>query len=166
MNDDHYIVMFFIMIISGLFSTMNVYVDKYDDIRFNLNDIYMVFLMTGWMFFFMGIFYKNKKILLVGLALVITTLWAIRTQFMITDKQYLLGMIPHHSMAIHMSKKLLEKNTKIKDFLIEIINKQSQEIIQMKKQEGVIPPYRWGIQLEKVATVRDQTMSSLFQNKQ
>ena len=47
--------MFFIMMASGLLSTMNVWVDKIDDIRFSLNDVYMTLLMTGWMFFFMGV---------------------------------------------------------------------------------------------------------------
>ena len=45
----HYGVMFIIMIVSGLLSTMNVWVDKIEDIRFSLNDLYMTLLMTGWM---------------------------------------------------------------------------------------------------------------------
>jgi len=36
---NHYVVMFFIMIISGLLSTMNLWVDKLDDIRISLNDV-------------------------------------------------------------------------------------------------------------------------------
>ena len=51
--------MFCIMILSGLLSTMNVYVDKIDDIRWSLNDIYMTLLMTGWMITFMSIYYKD-----------------------------------------------------------------------------------------------------------
>ena len=35
------------MILSGLLSTMNVWVDKPDDIRFSINDLYMALLMTG-----------------------------------------------------------------------------------------------------------------------
>ena len=60
-KNNHYISMFFIMILSGLLSTMNVWVDKLDDIRFSINDAYMVLLMTGWMFLFMGLFYKEAK---------------------------------------------------------------------------------------------------------
>jgi uncharacterized protein (DUF305 family) len=44
-----------------------------------------------------------------------------------------MGMIPHHSMAIHMSKKLLEKKNNIKPFLQEIITTQENEINFMKK---------------------------------
>ena len=58
---NHYLVMFIIMIFSGLLSTMNIYADKLSDIRLSLNDLYMTLLMTGWMFAFMGIFYKNIR---------------------------------------------------------------------------------------------------------
>ena len=42
-------------------------------------------------------------------------------------------MIPHHSMAVHMSKKLLEKeNNRQHPFLTNIINTQESEIVIMK----------------------------------
>jgi hypothetical protein len=44
-------------------------------------------------------------------------IWCIRNQFLITERQYKLGMIPHHSMAVHMSKKLLEKENNISSFV-------------------------------------------------
>jgi len=125
--------MFFIMILSGLLSTMNMWVDKYDDIRFGMNTIYMILLMTGWMFFFMGIFYKEFDTFIIGLIFVILNIWCIRTQFLITENQYKLDMIPHHSMAIFMSKKLLEKNNNMSPFLANLINTQEKEIIFMKK---------------------------------
>jgi len=130
---NHYIVMFFIMIISGALSTMNIWVDKYSDIRFSLNDVYMIFLMTGWMFLFMGLFYKELTVVIVGVVTVTTSFLCIRTQFMITEEQYKLGMIPHHSMAILMSKKLLQKNNNIQPFLNNLINTQEKEIEFMKK---------------------------------
>ena len=133
MDHSHYTIMFFIMILSGLMSTMNVWVDKLDDIRFSINDAYMTLLMTGWMFLFMGLVYKDKKIFVIGLLLIIFNIWAIRTQFMITETQYKLGMIPHHSMAIHMSKKLLEKNNNITPMLKNIIATQEREIQLFKK---------------------------------
>jgi len=130
---NHYIIMFFIMILSGLLSTMNVWVDKYDDIRFSINDLYMILLMSGWMFFFMGLIYQEMYIFIIGILLVITNIWCIRTQFLITETQYKLGMIPHHSMAVHMSKKLLDKKNNIQPFLENIINTQEKEILFMKK---------------------------------
>ena len=129
---NHYIAMFFIMIISGALSTMNVWVDKYNDIRFGLNDAYMILLMTGWMFLFMGMYYRELNIFTLGTTMVITILWCIRTQFMISEEQYRLGMIPHHSMAILMSKKLLQKQNNIQNFLEKLINTQEKEIEFMK----------------------------------
>ena len=129
----HYLVMFFIMLLSGLLSTMNVWVDKIDDIRFSINDVYMTLLMTGWMFLFMGLFYQEITVLCIGLLLIIFNIWSIRTQFLITETQYKLGMIPHHSMAVLMSKKLLEKENKITPFVKNIIKTQEDEILFLKK---------------------------------
>jgi len=124
--------MFFIMILSGLLSTMNVYADNLSDIRLSLNDAYMILLMTGWMYLFMGIYHGNNNNICFGLALVLINLYCIRTQFMIDEKQYLLGMIPHHSMAVFMSKKLLAQKSSIREFLQKIINTQHVEIAYMK----------------------------------
>ena len=134
---DHYIVMFVIMIFSGLLSTMNVWVDKLDDIRFSINDVYMTLLMTGWMFLFMGLYYRETVIVWIGLALVASNLWCIRNQVLVTTEQYILGMIPHHSMAILMSKRLLERlppRLLMKEFVSNIITTQEKEIEFMKQR--------------------------------
>ena len=70
--NNNYLAMFLMMFISGFLSTMNMWVDKFSDIRFSVNDLYMIFLMNGWMFLFMGIFYKEIKITLLGLLLIIS----------------------------------------------------------------------------------------------
>ena len=125
---NHYIIMFFIMIISGLLSTMNIWVDNISHIRLSLNDLYMILLMTGWMLFFMGIIYKEFIVIVIGFILVVLNVYLIRTQMFINEYQYRIGMIPHHSMAIHMSKKLLEKENGINEFLRNLINTQEKEI--------------------------------------
>ena len=127
-----YPLMFIIMFMSGILSTMNVWVDKYQDIRLSINDVYMTLLMTGWMFFFMGIFYLDKPIILFGLTLLLLMFWCIRTQFLVNQSQYIMGMIPHHSMALHMSKKLLTTKPVIEPFLIHLIHTQEKEIDYMK----------------------------------
>ena len=132
-SNNKYIEMFLIMIFAGLLSTMNVWADKFDDIRFSLNDLYMSLLMCGWMFLFMGFFDKKNNILMIGVGLVIFSIWCIRTQFLISEDQYKLGMIPHHSMAVHMSKKLLEKENNIQSFLQNLITTQENEISFFKK---------------------------------
>ena len=120
--------MFFIMIISGLLSTMNIWVDNISHIRLSLNDLYMILLMTGWMLFFMGIIYKEFIVIVIGFILVVLNVYLIRTQMFINEYQYRIGMIPHHSMAIHMSKKLLEKENEINEFLRNLIKTQEKEI--------------------------------------
>jgi hypothetical protein len=128
-QQNHYTIMFFIMILSGLLSTMNIWVDKLDDIRFSINDAYMTLLMSGWMFLFMGLIYQEINVFFIGLILIIINIWCIRTQFLINEKQYKLGMIPHHSMAVHMSKKLLKRENNIIPFLQKIIKTQENEIL-------------------------------------
>lgn len=126
--------MFLIMIPSGLLSSMYLWVDKLDDVRLSLNDLYMTLLMTGWMLLFMAIIHHNLNAFIIGLLLIIINIWTIRTQFLISESQYKIGMIPHHSMAIHMSKKLLKKdsNIKIRPLLNQIIDTQTKEIILFK----------------------------------
>jgi hypothetical protein len=122
------------MVLSGLLSTMNVWVDKVDDIKFSINDAYMILLMTGWMFLFMGLIYQEISVFFIGASLVIMNIWCIREQFLVTETQYKLGMIPHHSMAVHMSKKLLEKeNITSSPFVENIIKTQENEILILKK---------------------------------
>ena len=140
-HSHNYTVMFVIMILSGLLSTMNVWVDKYDDIRFSMNDVYMIMLMTGWMFLFMGLVYREMSVFLIGISLVATNIYFIRTQFLITEAQYKLGMIPHHSMAIHMSKKLLEKENNLELFLKKLINTQENEILFLEKPRVISLAY-------------------------
>ena len=129
----HYRDMFLIMILSSLLTTMNLWVDKLSDIRFSLNDVYMALVMTGWMFLFMGMLYRDFGIVIIGGLLVLVNIWCIRNQFFINETQYKLGMIPHHSMAIHMSKKLLGKENNIERFLKNLIQTQEDEIEFMKQ---------------------------------
>jgi len=122
------------MIIASFLSTMNVWVSSTSDIRLSLNDLYMALLMTGWMFLFMGVLDKNNFITLFGIILTAGSFYAIRKQLFINQKQYLLGMIPHHSMAILMSKELQKKENNIPKLLNDIITNQENEIKFMKEK--------------------------------
>ena len=144
-----YFSMFVIMMISGILSSMNIWVDNVDDIRISLNDIYMSLLMSGWMILFMATLDKNITMLLVGISIITISFIAIRLQLFVNEKQYLLGMIPHHSMAVTMSKKLQEKiqssrntlqnNSDILALLNQIISSQQKEIQFMKSKLLSIP---------------------------
>ena len=133
---NHYVLMITIMIVAGFLSTMNVYVDKVSDISFSLNDVYMIGLMTSYMILFMSLYYKDFQIMFISFVFVLLFLFCIRSQIFIDEKQYLKGMIPHHSMAIHMSKRLFEKNKQnsIKELLVNIIQTQEKEIDYMKQR--------------------------------
>ena len=126
-----------IMVFSGLLSSMYIWSDKLSDIRLSLNDLYMVTLMIFWMFFFMGLLSFNKNYVLYSSLAIIMNLWFIRKQIFINKHQYFTGMIPHHSMAILTSKRLLEKqknlSQKEKEFVESIIKTQENEIKTMKQ---------------------------------
>lgn len=134
------IIMIIIMFIAGILSSMNIWVDKLSDIRFHLNDVYMSFLMCGWSLLLMGLYYINIYLVLIGIVLTGIIIYLIRNQIFIDEKQYIKGMIPHHSMAILMSKKLLEKINNgeiysiknVKTLVKNIINSQEDEINFMK----------------------------------
>ena len=132
-NEHNVMFMIICMFFAGYASTMNNWIDNWDDFRFSLNDFYMVGLMTGWMIFFMGLFTLRMSKCLFGLVIVIIFFTLIRTQAFITEIQFLKGMIPHHSMAIMMSNKLEKKPNSIQHLLDQIIQTQKKEIIIMKQ---------------------------------
>lgn len=131
---DHFQTMAWIMVISGFLSTMNVWADSLHHVRFSVNDVYMVTLMTGWMLTIMGLYYRYFVGLSVGILLVASSLYAIRTQLFVSETEFLRGMIPHHSMAIHMSKRMREKPNTIPSLLDEIITSQEKEILYMNQK--------------------------------
>lgn len=128
------------MILAGYASTMNNWIDSYDDFRFSINDTYMVGLMTGWMLFFMGLFTFTYSTLFVGILLVAFFFMCIRNQYFVDETQYLQGMIPHHSMAILMSKRLQTKPNTIQPLLQQIIKSQQEEIVFMKQRLASMRP--------------------------
>lgn len=135
-NEHNIMFMVICMFFAGYASTMNNWIDNWDDFRFSLNDFYMVGLMTGWMVFFMGLFTLQLGKTLWGLFFVIIFFILIRTQWFVTEIQYLKGMIPHHSMAVLMSKRLQDKPNSIQHLLDQIIQTQKKEIIIMKQYLG------------------------------
>lgn len=132
-NEHSVLFMTICMFLAGFASTMNNWIDKIDDFRFSINDFYMTGLMTGWMFFFMGLFTFNLYRTIGGLLVAIIFFALIRSQALITEIQFLRGMIPHHSMAVMMSKRLEKKPNSIQHLLDQIIDTQQKEIIIMKK---------------------------------
>ena len=129
------LMMFYVSVIAGLFVTMNTWVNNFDDIRLlHMNDVYMILLMAVLMIFISMIFMHGKdvslKSMVILFVIILIIFFMIRQQIFVDDTQYLNGMIPHHSMAILMSKKIKEKtkNPKIIKLANEIIESQTREI--------------------------------------
>ena len=131
--------MILISLLAGFLSTMNVWVYKVDHMRFHMNDIYMVLLMTSWMILLSGIqhyYYTNQIMLIIMSAIsIIVIIYLIRTQTFINNTQFMKGMIPHHSMAIQMAEKIKEKSTNqnVIELANNIIYSQNKEIALMKQ---------------------------------
>lgn len=135
-------IMFLFSLLAGFLSTMNIFAYRYDDVRFHINDVYMVILMSLWMILFM-LLYDNKQkyfyfkffLILFSIAIIVIL---IRTQTFVSDTQFLKGMIPHHSMAITMSEKIKDKtkNPIVKQLANDIIVSQNKEIQLMNDLLG------------------------------
>ena len=74
----------------------------------------------------------NALIIAVGLIALAAFWLLIRQQTMVTDKQFLRSMIPHHSGAILMCEKAAIRDPQITELCRTIISGQQAEIEQMK----------------------------------
>ena len=79
------------------------------------------------------VFSSNFYIILIALSALFVYLY--RAQVAINDKQYLEGMIEHHSMGIFTSEQILKKtdNYDVAKLAKNIIQQQEDEIREMKK---------------------------------
>ena len=124
----------------SMYTLMYAMVDSFGNVYSNFNQFYMAGLMTMPMVILelslMGMMYQNKKMntMIMGLAVVLLILfWLfIRQQVLISDKQFLKSMIPHHGAAILMCEEAIAQDSEIKALCKGIISNQSSEIDQMK----------------------------------
>ena len=136
-SNESIMVMLIAMALAGLVTGMNSFVNSKSDIRVNMNDFYMGLMMAGVMFLLMGVYYRSKKLIVVGVVITVIIFICIRRQIFIGEKEYLESMIPHHSMAVLMTKRLKEKGEikkqELRELMKNIINTQKKEIELMKK---------------------------------
>lgn len=135
MKSEMSIIMIAISVIAGLVITMNILVTNPKHIRIHINDFYMAFLMAGVMLLLGSIVFYNSidnvnTLIIISILIIVFTFIAIRYQFLVDDDQYLSGMIPHHSMAVLMSEKIIDKtkNPRVKKLATNIIKNQNEEI--------------------------------------
>lgn len=97
----------------------------------------MIALMTAFMIFFMAVLAGDSIWMWLSIAAICLLLWLIRSQRYVSKRQYFRGMIPHHSMAVHVSKQLLKNDASLtpreKQFVEQIIQSQTREIEWMKE---------------------------------
>jgi len=118
-----------------------IMVDSLNNITHSVGKVYMVFIMglsmvlveVGMHDMQYKIVSANKYALL--LTLIALFVYLYRNQVAIGDKQYLNGMIEHHSMAILTSEEILKKtdNYNVAKLAKNIIQKQKDELREMKE---------------------------------
>jgi len=134
--------MIIISILVMYFLLSNVMIYKLDQINNNVNKVYMSLLMVSVMLcieFILMIVIMKQPIsypLLFGLLLFsLFLVYLIRQQVLINDKQFLKSMIEHHSVALLMAEKILQKtkNPDITKLANQIYTSQTDEITLMKQ---------------------------------
>jgi hypothetical protein len=124
-----------------MYAAMFFNVSEFDHIYLSLNRIYMTLLMVApmsvLMMGLMGGMYPNKRantgIIAAGIVVFVLAFVCLRTQAFIGNRQYMRGMIPHHSSAIMTSSHANLQNPEVKKLSQDIIEAQEREIALMKK---------------------------------
>jgi hypothetical protein len=135
---------FFLMLavsLVAMYAVMYLNVYEWDHVYFSLTRVYMALLMlvpmTLIMMGFMWSMYPNKQrnALIMGGSLVafVVVLTMVRTQTFVGDTLWMKAMIPHHSIAIMVSKRATIKDPEVRQLADSIISAQEREIGQMKR---------------------------------
>ena len=122
-------------------ATMYANLERADHFFLSTNRLYMTALMISTMALimlgFMRMMYTDKRLnrLIVGgsIALFAAALYCVRTQAFIDDRRFMESMIPHHSIAILVSKRADLKDPETQQLARSIIEAQEREIAQMKR---------------------------------
>ena len=142
-----HVIMFIIMVIVGmLFNPMNMLAFKINDLYFSITLFYGGLLMASNMIWaheiihYLTMGHINMTVFFIGLLFSIISVFLLRKQLFVDDKQWLKRMIPHHSTALTTSKLIHERtdDKKIKKLSKDIIETQEKEIILMKKLINLI----------------------------
>ena len=134
------IIMFVFSFLIQYFAMPPLMVNSLNDITNNIGKAYLAVIMAlsmvlvevGMHDMQYGIVSTTKYALILGFGALFVYLY--RNQVAINDKEYLNGMIEHHSMAILTSEEILKKtdNYNIAKLAKNIIQKQNDELREMK----------------------------------
>lgn len=125
----------------AMYITMYMNVYEWDHIWFSLTRFYMAILgicaMAVIMLTMMLGMYKNRKkniaIYTGSILIFFSALGLVRAQFPVDDVLWMKAMIPHHSIAILVSKRANITDPEAQKLAKEIIESQQREIAEMKK---------------------------------
>ncbi len=142
MEQHHYRRLALMLLISFviMYSVMFLNVHKLSHIYLSLTRTYMSLLMVTpmavLMLLMMPKMYQNQKLnrmILISAGVVfVFALTALRSQAFVGDKEYMKGMIPHHSSAILTSENANIRNPEVRQLSDSIIAAQEKEIAEMK----------------------------------
>ncbi|GAB3563384.1 DUF305 domain-containing protein [Spirosoma luteolum] len=121
--------------------TMYLNTETLDHLYLSTNRLYMTTLMITTMAVVMLLFMRhmyrdariNTLIITGSVVLFGAALFAVRNQVFINDKRFMQSMIPHHSIAILVSKQANLNDPEVKALATGIIDAQEREIAQMKR---------------------------------
>jgi uncharacterized protein (DUF305 family) len=141
-GNHHYKILLIMIVISfiSMYVLMYAMVNVFNNVYMNTNQFYMAGLMATAMVIIelalMWSMYKNKRLNMLIMAISVVALIAfwlfIRQQTVVSDKQFLKSMIPHHAGAILMCEKANIKDPEIIKLCEQIRTSQKAEIDQMK----------------------------------
>jgi len=125
----------------AMYAVMYLNVYEWDHVYFSLTRVYMALLMMVpmalLMMGFMWSMYpdKQRNALIMGGSLVafVVVLIMVRSQTFVGDTLWMKAMIPHHSIAIMVSKRADIKDPEVRQLADSIIAAQEREIGQMKR---------------------------------
>jgi uncharacterized protein (DUF305 family) len=134
------------LLIMTVLSFISMYILMYSmvnalgNVHNHLNEVYMAGLMTAPMVVFelvlMKTMYKDKRrntmIIAASVLAALILFLFIRQQTLISDRQFLRSMIPHHAGAILMCEQAPITDPEIMELCQSIISSQQQEIDQME----------------------------------
>lgn len=124
----------------AMYVLMYAMVDSLAHVYANINQFYMAGLMAAPMaileLLLMGMMYRNKRlnalVLAIGIVVLVGSYVGIRQQALISDRQFLRSMIPHHSGALLMCENSRLQDPEIVELCQSIRTSQQAEIDQMK----------------------------------
>lgn len=91
----------------------------------------MAVIMLGFMWTMYGNIKVNAGIILGAVLLASAALWLSRSQHFVGDEAYMMGMIPHHSIAILTSERAQIDDLRVRELADGIIRAQRREIAEM-----------------------------------